>query len=524
LTWSDTGQLITETFDAQGLATTPLTHLTTGGAEQNPAHAAQADGYALAWADFSNPGGAQIFFAGFDANGEEIGTPVDITADLPPIYVGFLNPKMAALSDGNYALVWTGSISGSSQLETFTAVYDGHGNQVVAPVGVTDGGTGFPQITALADGNYAVAWEGGDGEIYTAVSTAQGQQISAPIDVSHAAAGDPSEVEVVTLSTGDYAIAWQNGSGGISTAICNAQGQETAGPVVVDADPNDGFSGDTQQVTALANGAYVITWENAAPTMDFPEVHSAIYQDTSTGTLSVIKPATRTADSDLGTTGALTTLSNGDFVIAYQVFSTDDGVDYSTSQVFDAQGNLVGTNSTPTFVTAVLDAAGLVGGGYAFAFDGVGPDTGDAIDVATYDASGRLVSGPTLLDAGGFHNMPNPGVAVTPLADGGYAVSWFDQVTSDVNHSDLFTATFNAQGAETTGPTDVSNVPAGSTASFGPFAHAAQANGGYALGWTDTVVSTPTADVYFAEFDSAGQEIGAPIDVSAGIVGTNTQL
>src|SRR5581483_2651941 len=101
LTWSDTGQLITETFDAQGLATTPLTHLTTGGAEQNPAHAAQADGYALAWADFSNPGGAQIFFAGFDANGEEIGTPVDITADLPPIYVGFLNPKMAALSDGN---------------------------------------------------------------------------------------------------------------------------------------------------------------------------------------------------------------------------------------------------------------------------------------------------------------------------------------------------------------------------------------------------------------------------------------
>ena len=289
LTWTSSatgaGQIVTTTFDAQGLETTPIIQVSdapAGATQFLPAHAASADGYALAFSQTdiqSTRSDAQVFFASFDAQGNEIGTPVDIsqsvTSDL-----GFSSVQMTALSNGDYALAFDSSTNAqfdAFQPKVWTAIVDANGTQVAAPTLVDHDVVVVgspPQIVALANGEYALAWEGNNADIYTAVYNAQGQQVAAPVDVSLAPGDSP---QLVTLSNGDYALAWQSDSGGIATAVFNPQGQEVAAPVVVDSDPNDFFSGYTQQLTALANGEYVITWETPGSFLFF-DTHSAIYQ------------------------------------------------------------------------------------------------------------------------------------------------------------------------------------------------------------------------------------------------------
>ena len=69
---------------------------------------------------------------------------------------------ITVLSNGAYALTWISDFAAHTDL--FTAVFTADGQQAVGPVNVTDS-TGidetFAQATALADGAYALSWEGG---------------------------------------------------------------------------------------------------------------------------------------------------------------------------------------------------------------------------------------------------------------------------------------------------------------------------------------------------------------------------
>jgi serralysin len=272
-------QLVTETFGPHATGPTQVSNVPANGGVTFIAHAASASGgYALAWRQ-GVPGDSQIYFTTFDPQGNEINAPIDITQNVTSD-TGFSAPRMTALSDGDYALVWdsqTDATIGTFLPKVWTAIYDGNGNQVVAPE-IVDQIVGLPTIASLGRSEYAVAWEGSDGKIYTTVYDAQGHQAFAPLEVSHEAGQAP---QIVALSNGDYAVAWVNATGGISTAVVGPQGHELAGPVVV-ADATNGdasFSQREPALTALANGEYVITWMSPSTDPLNPlELSSAIYQ------------------------------------------------------------------------------------------------------------------------------------------------------------------------------------------------------------------------------------------------------
>ena len=69
---------------------------------------------------------------------------------------------MAALSNGAYVVVWEGETADSSY-DIFTAVFNSQGEQVVAPLNVSNTpglDDSFPAVTALADGAYVLTWLG----------------------------------------------------------------------------------------------------------------------------------------------------------------------------------------------------------------------------------------------------------------------------------------------------------------------------------------------------------------------------
>jgi len=139
-----------------------------------------------------------------------------------------LGNSVAALANGGFALTWRTGIFGRD-IDIYTAIYDAQGQQVLAPFNVTLSAAiveGNSEIAALSNGNYALFWEGTigvqqDRSTYTAVFDAQGNQIAAP-----AVVGPGANPAIAALTNGNYALFWDDGLD-VFTAVYNAQGSRS---------------------------------------------------------------------------------------------------------------------------------------------------------------------------------------------------------------------------------------------------------------------------------------------------------
>ena len=135
--------------------------------------------------------------------------------------VGF-ETRIAALPDGNYALTWNDDVDG------WTAVYDALGQQVSAPFNFTDTasnpfGVFVAEIVALSNGAYALTWSGQTQagsvgtspptDVFVAVFDAQGQQAIAPVNISNSPGLHDMTPTLTALADGAFAVAWEGNVG-----------------------------------------------------------------------------------------------------------------------------------------------------------------------------------------------------------------------------------------------------------------------------------------------------------------------
>ena len=327
LAWEDDsadGEIITTTYDpqTQQFSTNIDASNNPSLQDENVTVTALATGYALTWETYDALNGYDVFLATYDGQGQAVSGPTNVTnspgiddrvgaawsettttelsngniaitwtsgatsSTLTNIYTaiygtqgqlvaapvnvsqnGFGNgqPQIAALSTGGYALTWNDDVSGV--FHVYTAVYDGDGNEVIAPEIVATGAVN-PKIAPLANGTYALAWDNFS-DVFTAVYDSQGHPLSTPVNVTNSV-GQGNPTDIVLLSNGAYALIWQ-GDGEVFTAVFDAQGQEVAAPINVS--NSDGVDDVFSRATALADGAYAIVW-NAGTAHEF----MAIYQ------------------------------------------------------------------------------------------------------------------------------------------------------------------------------------------------------------------------------------------------------
>jgi hypothetical protein len=242
-------------------------------------------GFALTWTTGNLDSDHDVYTAIYTAQGQQVLAPLDVTQSAT---IDESSSQIAVLANGNYALTWDG-IETPFQPFTYTAVFDQQGNQIAAPTVVAPGQ--LNHIAALTNGNYAVSWLNGD--IFTAVYDGQGHQLVAPIDVSHAPASGVFAGGITALANGAYAVTWDaqiaDGSYDIFTAVYSAQGQQLVAPVNVSNTPGFDEQLETVDARATANGSYAITWQG--PGTLLPAEYLAIYQfvsSQSVGNISVI--------------------------------------------------------------------------------------------------------------------------------------------------------------------------------------------------------------------------------------------
>ena len=416
--------VFTAVYDAQGVQTVPPTLVSAAG--DSPAiYALPNDAYALVWQDPHGTSFLDSFVAVYNAAGTQIVAPINITAT--PAFGEGDSPSFALLSNGNLAITWTRVVLGNDY-DIFTAVYTAQGVQVTAShdvsnnpgnesegsvqtAALTNGGYVLTwardavgggleivtaicdafgqqvgataligpgvasQVAALANGTYVLFWSNGV-DVFTAVYDALGQQLSTPVNVSNGDAFLAYPSPITVLSNGAYALVWEgqpvgsvDGTTDIFTAVFDAQGQEVVAPLNVS--NSAGIYDALADVTALANGAYAMSWESGAGGV--LDVLTAVYQyvDTSNFTYDGIPDLTLDLSALIDLGGSLIVTNNGALV------SID------LSNLFSVGGNFVLSNNGE-LLTITLPSLTNVGG----SLDIIGNTSATAINLGSLGGVG----------------------------------------------------------------------------------------------------------------------------------------
>ncbi|MBR1121077.1 VCBS repeat-containing protein [Bradyrhizobium lablabi] len=277
--WNDgiaPGDVRARTFDT---ATVPHAsefplNTTTANAQIDPAGARLNDGSAVfVFTDKSVDSTGDIRARLISANGAPAGTDFAIvsgstTADR--------SPDVAALTDGNYVVVWTRVFSGGDN-DIRAQIMNGSG-AVGSPIAVQTAShlsTDFASVAGLAGGGFVIVWQ--EGPLASGNQQVRFQRYSASgtaVDVNSvlidSAGTTLTDIQVIGLKDGGFAVAYTNNgwaAGGADTdvtlKIYNSDGSPRAGPIKV----NQLYTAGDQNnptLTQLDNGFIVVGWSNAS--------------------------------------------------------------------------------------------------------------------------------------------------------------------------------------------------------------------------------------------------------------------
>ncbi|CAG7645097.1 CHAP domain-containing protein [Actinacidiphila bryophytorum] len=167
------------------------------------------------------------------------------------------SPSLAALPNGGYEVAWKG---GDGRLWLGT----GSGTNMAQPaepwlLGVgSDGSPSSPSLVILPNGNYEVAWKGGDGRLW--LGTGSGTNMAEPAEPWLLGVADTTSPSLAALPGGGYEAAWKGGDGrlwlGTGSGTSMAQPAE---PWLLGVD-TDGSSSSPSLVT-LSDGGYEVAWK-----------------------------------------------------------------------------------------------------------------------------------------------------------------------------------------------------------------------------------------------------------------------
>ncbi len=332
------------TFNARGVVRSGdvLVSETTAGDQTEPRVAALEDGsFVVVWVQ----GGSTICFRQFDASANPIGDETRVNAvDDATARSG---PQITALAEGGFYVAWTSEGEDGDAAGVFGRAYDA---DMVPTPAVADlqlnATTALDQtvtgITELADGRIVVTWTGeaADGDSTGSVGRvieADGT-IGAEFVVNTTTTGAQDAPRVAALDDGGFVVTWMSdGEDGYGAGLFG-QRYDDAGDAAGDAFWINTYvlgDQDNHSVTGLNNGGFVVLWQS----VDQDATTSGIYGQRFDVAGDPFGPEFRvTDDFDDARDPEVTALVDGGFVVSWTAWdSVEDGAQ-TYAQRFDATG------------------------------------------------------------------------------------------------------------------------------------------------------------------------------------------
>ena len=265
-----------------------VVNTTVANSQLQPTITALADGrFVVAWTDGSQSGGdtsgaairAQVFNADGSLSGGEFLVNTRVTNSQ-------IEQAITALADGRFVVGWTdlSQSSGDSSVsavraQVFNADGSAFGNEFQVNTTVTN--SQFePNITALADGRFVVAWtdlsqSGGDTSGYAVraqVFNADGSAFGNEFLVNTTVTNSQFEPTITSLVDGRFVVAWSDDSatggdtlgGAVRAQVFNADGSLSGAEFLVNTTVTN-FQFDPK-ITALYDGRFVVSWRDLSQT------------------------------------------------------------------------------------------------------------------------------------------------------------------------------------------------------------------------------------------------------------------
>ncbi len=234
-------------------------------------------GFVVSWASFGQDGsGWGSYLQRYDASGAKVGVETRVATTTLSDQD---DPTITGLADGGIMVVWEGNGKDDAYGifgQRFKADGSKSGAEVRISTRVADDQTD-PVVKVLSNGNYVVTWQSapddGDGneetdapaDIYSQLFNALGVKVGAETRVNTTIAGNQEEPNVTAMTDGGYLVTWAGqGTGDVNGIFCqrfNASGVKVGTETRINTTTTDNqlFS----QVTALADGGYVVAWESS---------------------------------------------------------------------------------------------------------------------------------------------------------------------------------------------------------------------------------------------------------------------
>ncbi|HET9717348.1 MAG TPA: cadherin domain-containing protein [Pseudolabrys sp.] len=380
------GNLVSSASDAtvQRIGAEFLVNTTTRGGQFQPSVSMLANGnFVVTWTDTSRTGG---FFADairgqlFDTAGNKVGNEflINSRADLAA-----RKPHTTALANGGFVVTFQ---SESDQGGEITAqLFDAHGGKVGNEIQVNSAVAGTQEaasITTLTNGRFVITWEdsshqGGDTSgtaIKAQLFEADGKKLGSEFLVNTTTARAQNQASVTALANGRFVVTWEDASrqGGdqsvsaVKAQIFNADGSKFNGEFLVNTTTSS--SQDAPQITALASGGFVVAWEDFSGRGDGSSgsIKAQIFNADGTNSGSELLVNTVTDGAQI--TPKITALTNGNFVVIWDDNGSPDGTIALKAQVFDGAGNKIGgefqVNSAPEHNRTFASITALADGGF----------------------------------------------------------------------------------------------------------------------------------------------------------------
>jgi Ca2+-binding RTX toxin-like protein len=278
------------------------------------------------------------------------------------------SPTVAALPDGKFVVAWDHISAQGAELYAQIFNSDGSPSANVFPVDL-DIGSGVhtgASMTALGNGRFAVTWSDGN-----AVAFRVFHSNGTPATPQMTAASNGLPASIAELTNGQLVVTWQENLD-VHARIFNANGSAASSALV--ANTTTLGNHESPSVTALADGRFVVVWENVTDPGSFGSSESLGQIFNTDGTKAGAEFLVNTVTAGDQAMPHVMALPDGRFVATW---SSTAGAGRIVGQLFEADGTKSGGEFSADALVGRSDVAVLADGRFAI----VGNVLGESFDV-----------------------------------------------------------------------------------------------------------------------------------------------
>ncbi|MBV7569636.1 calcium-binding protein [Pseudomonas sp. PDM27] len=370
------------------------------------------------------------------------------------------DPNIYGLIDGGFVIAWQGNGVGDAT-GLFTQRYNASGAKVGGETLVNTtlaGEQSQPSVVGLLNGGYVVTWSGlnagGLQCIFTQQYSASGAKVGGETVVNTTTAGFRDSPEITALADGGYVVTWgaeeTAGDFGSFLQRFNASGVKVGGEVHINT--TTAGAQDFPQIFGVPDGGYLAVWEGSGPGDNYGIFTQRF---NSAGAKVGVETLVNIPSVDIQSEHMVAVQANGNYLLVWESYpDTVTGVEQRDvfSQLYNSAGGKIGpqtrVNTTTPGAQGEAHVSVMFDGGYLVTWVGNGPGDVDGVFTQRINASGALVGAETRVNTtvAGDQIITR----VTTLIDGGYVVVW-ESIGQDGAGSGTYFQRFDASGNKLTG-------------------------------------------------------------------------